>query len=162
LWGVFVWGTDVWGQRDVEWTDYKNISNTMSVSSTRTFKVAHQVSENVFFDTIISRQYSYKISENLNVNGIRIADINSHTMNGQLDVEKDAWVFNIQADITTTPMLGVLTEMGASEKEVYYFVSNPLVKQYKKLKLENKIKLSSQHLVNCISSINQRCHDVTL
>jgi hypothetical protein len=81
------------------------------------------------------------ISENLNVNGIRIADINSHTMNGQLDVEKDAWVFNIQADITTTPMLGVLTEIGASEKEVYYFVSNPLVKEYKKLKLENKSKL---------------------
>jgi len=66
-WGALIWGIDVWGQRDIEWTDYKRYSNTLTVSSTQGFKVSHQVSENVFFDTIISRQYSYKISENLNV-----------------------------------------------------------------------------------------------
>lgn len=27
---------------------------------------------------------------------------------------------------------------------------------------KNKIKLSSQHLINCISGTNQRCHDVSL
>lgn len=67
LWGTFVWGSDVWGQRDVQWTDYKNISNTLTVSSTRTFKVAHQVSDNLIIDTIISRQFSYQIRETLNI-----------------------------------------------------------------------------------------------
>jgi hypothetical protein len=67
-WGALIWGTDVWGQRDVEWTDYKRYSNTLTVSSTQGFKVSHKVSENVFFDTIISRQYSYKISESFNIN----------------------------------------------------------------------------------------------
>jgi hypothetical protein len=72
------------------------------------------------------------LSKRYNTAGTRIADLRSHKMNGLLDVEKDAWVFFIQANLETTPILNYLIDAGVSEKDAIYFVSEKLVREYGK------------------------------
>jgi len=60
----------------------------------------------------------------------KIADLISHLMNGSVDVEKDAWIFFIQANTEIVPVLLSLLKAGVPKKEAIYFVSQPLVKEY--------------------------------
>ena len=60
----------------------------------------------------------------------KIADLFSHLMNGAVDVEKDAWIFFIQANKEIVPVLLSLLKAGVPKKEAVYFVSQPLVKEY--------------------------------
>jgi len=60
----------------------------------------------------------------------KIADLISHLMNGSVDVEKDAWIFFIQANKEIVPVLLSLLKAGVPKKEAVYFVSQPLVKEY--------------------------------
>jgi hypothetical protein len=70
------------------------------------------------------------LSSNLNQAGTRISDLSSHIMNGELDVEKDAWVAYIQANLQTIGVLNYLLEAGVPEKTAIYFVSQPLIRDY--------------------------------
>ena len=70
------------------------------------------------------------LSGNLNQAGTRISDLSSHIMNGELDVEKDAWVAYIQANLETISVLNYLLEAGVPEKSAIYFVSQPLIREY--------------------------------
>jgi hypothetical protein len=60
----------------------------------------------------------------------KIADLFSHLMNGAVDVEKDAWIFFIQANKEIVPVLLSLLKAGVPKREAVYFVSQPLVKEY--------------------------------
>jgi hypothetical protein len=62
----------------------------------------------------------------------KIADLISHLMNGSVDVEKDAWIFFIQANKEIVPVLLSLLKAGVPKREAVYFVSQPLVKEYAK------------------------------
>jgi hypothetical protein len=70
------------------------------------------------------------ISSNYNVDGDRIADIYSHVMNGLLDVEKDAWVFYIQANLEEVGVLNYLLEAGVPAETAILFVSQPMMREY--------------------------------
>jgi hypothetical protein len=60
----------------------------------------------------------------------KIADLLSHLMNGSVDVEKDAWIFFIQANKEVVPTLLNLLKAGVPTEEAIYFVSQPLIKEY--------------------------------
>jgi hypothetical protein len=70
------------------------------------------------------------LSNDLNVNGVKIADLNSHLMNGLVDVEKDAWVFYVRANIEQLPTMNFLIQSGVSEDQLTYFLSQPLIREY--------------------------------
>jgi hypothetical protein len=70
------------------------------------------------------------LSSNYNVDGDRIADIYSHVMNGLLDVEKDAWVFYIQANLEEVGVLNYLLEAGVPAETAILFVSQPMMREY--------------------------------
>jgi hypothetical protein len=70
------------------------------------------------------------ISNNYNVEGDRIADLYSHMMNGLLDVEKDAWVFYIQANLQEVGVLNYLLEAGVPAETAILFVSQPMIRDY--------------------------------
>lgn len=75
-------------------------------------------------------QERISISSNYNVEGDRIADLYSHVMNGLLDVEKDAWVFYIQANLEEVSVLNYLLEAGVPAETAILFVSQPLIREY--------------------------------
>lgn len=70
------------------------------------------------------------LSSNYNVDGDRIADIYSHVMNGLLDVEKDPWVFYIQANLEEVGVLNYLLEAGVPAETAILFVSQPMMREY--------------------------------
>jgi exodeoxyribonuclease-5 len=62
----------------------------------------------------------------------KIADLYSQAMNGTVDVEKDPWIFLIQANVQVAPVLFYLFKAGVPIEEAVYFVSQPLVREYAK------------------------------
>ncbi len=62
----------------------------------------------------------------------KIADLYNQMMNGAVDVEKDAWIFFIQGNYETTPMITFLLKAGVPKEDAIMFVSNPLVREYAK------------------------------
>jgi hypothetical protein len=73
------------------------------------------------------------LSNTDSVDGLdNIADLLSQMMNGLVDVEKDAWVFFIQANIEIVPTLLYLFKAGVPKETAIQFVSQPLVREYAK------------------------------
>ena len=72
------------------------------------------------------------------VDNVSIGDIISQLMNGWVDVEKDAWIFNVQGNDIVGPVLLFMIEAGVSYENAVKFLSNPLVKEF-----SEKIKLYS-------------------
>lgn len=67
-----------------------------------------------------------------------IGDIISQLINGWVDVEKDAWIFEIQGNNTVGPVLLFMIQAGVPLRQAINFVSNPLVKEYvERLKINN-------------------------
>ncbi len=64
----------------------------------------------------------------------KISDLYSQMMNGLVDVEKDAWIFFIQGNIETIPILTYLLKAGVPKEEAILFVSQPLMRDYAKQK----------------------------
>jgi hypothetical protein len=64
------------------------------------------------------------------VNGESIGDVISQLMNGWVDVEKDAWIFEIQGNDVVGPVMLFMLQSGVPVRDVINFVSNPLVKLY--------------------------------
>ena len=60
----------------------------------------------------------------------KISDLIGQLMNGWVDIEKDAWIFNINGNNIAGPVLLFLLEAGVDFKTAAYFVSQPLVVDY--------------------------------
>lgn len=67
----------------------------------------------------------------------KVSDLISQLMNGWVDVEKDAWIFNINGNKVAGPVLLFLLESGVDFKTAAYFVSQPLVVDYIKERTRN-------------------------
>jgi hypothetical protein len=59
-----------------------------------------------------------------------IGDIIAQLMNGWVDVEKDAWIFEVQGNNIAGPVLLFMLGAGVPLRQAINFVSNPLVKSY--------------------------------
>lgn len=60
----------------------------------------------------------------------KISDLISQLMNGWVDVERDAWIFNINGNNIAGPVLLFMLEAGVDFKTAAYFVCQPLVIDY--------------------------------
>ena len=70
--------------------------------------------------------------------GESIGDIIAQLMNGWVDVEKDAWIFEIQGNDVVSPVMLFMLQAGVPLRQAVNFVSNPLVKSYvQEFKLES-------------------------
>jgi hypothetical protein len=49
-----------------------------------------------------------------------------------VDVEKDAWIFFIQANMELAPMLLILFKAGVPKEYAIKFISQPLIREYAK------------------------------
>lgn len=70
------------------------------------------------------------LSDLSTVGNEKISELISQLMNGWVDIEKDAWIFNINGNNTAGPVLLFLLEAGVDFKTAAYFVSQPLVVDY--------------------------------
>jgi len=61
-----------------------------------------------------------------------ISDLYSQLINGTVDVEKDAWIFFMQANMELAPMLLLLFKAGVPPNYAVKFVSQPLIRAYAK------------------------------
>jgi alkylated DNA repair dioxygenase AlkB len=64
----------------------------------------------------------------------RIADVISQLMNGAVDVEKDEWITYIQGNMEAISKITFLLQAGASIEDIAYFMTNPLIREYIKVK----------------------------
>lgn len=60
----------------------------------------------------------------------KVSDVISQIMNGLVDIEKDAWIANLQGNNELMPILLFLLKSGVPIKEAAWFVSQPLVLDY--------------------------------
>lgn len=60
----------------------------------------------------------------------KVSDLISQLMNGWVDVEKDAWIFNINGNDVAGPVMLFLLEAGVDFKTAAYFISQPLIIDY--------------------------------
>ena len=82
-------------------------------------------------NTVTKDGKSYiSLSDVETVTGDKISDLISQLMNGWVDIEKDAWIFNINGNNVAGPVLLFLLETGVDFKTAAYFVSQPLVIKY--------------------------------
>lgn len=64
------------------------------------------------------------------VTGDKVSDLIGQLMNGWVDIEKEAWIFNINGNNIAGPVLLFLLESGVDFRTAAYFVSQPLVIDY--------------------------------
>ena len=112
-----------------------------------TQKVKLKLSHNKFLKN--KKEY-ISLSNIYDVNGTtKISDTNSQLINGAVDVEKKAWLFDINAGIENAPLLTLLTESGVPEEKAIYFISNPYVVDYiKQVRIKKSVfyELSQAYL----------------
>jgi hypothetical protein len=75
-------------------------------------------------DGAISLSHEYNSDKN------KISDLHSHLMNGLVDVEKDAWVFYVRANLEQLPVLLHLSEAGVNQEVIAKFLTQPLLRKY--------------------------------
>jgi len=80
----------------------------------------------------INKKEYISLSNIYDVTGNKISDTNSQLINGAVDVEKKAWLFDINAGLENAPILTTLFESGVSRDLAVYFISNPYVSEYVK------------------------------
>ena len=81
------------------------------------------------------------LSNEFDAQGInKIQDIISQLINGWVDIEKDAWVFDINAVYELTPTFLFLLQTGVSLEDASMLISQPLVREYiKELRKEDSL-----------------------
>ena len=78
------------------------------------------------------------ISGDKSQKGNRITDLNSHMLNGILDRAKNSFPFVLQLTPEGIGVISYLIQAGVDEEEVFYFVTQPLIREYFfKQRLEN-------------------------
>jgi hypothetical protein len=79
--------------------------------------------------TVDGKQY-ISLSDITTTSGEKISDLISQLMNGWVDIEKDAWIFNINGNNVAGPVLLFMLESGVDFKTAAHFVSQPLIVDY--------------------------------
>lgn len=80
--------------------------------------------------------------EHISLSGIdtvtkqKISNLISQLMNGWVDIEKDAWIFNINGNNVAGPVMLFMLEAGVDFKTAAHFVSQPLVVDYIKERMK--------------------------
>ena len=70
----------------------------------------------------------------------KVQDLISQLINGWVDIEKDAWVFDINAVYELTPTMLFLLQAGVPLNDAINFISQPLVREYlKELRKEGSL-----------------------
>jgi hypothetical protein len=87
----------------------------------------HHTTINKDGDEVISIASRYDVD-----NVHKVADLFSQSINGWVDVEKDAWIFFIQGNYELASTTLYLIKAGVPVKEAIFFVSQPLVREYVK------------------------------
>ena len=59
-----------------------------------------------------------------------ISDVISQLMNGWVDIEKDSWVFDMNAIYELSPTLLYMLQAGVSVETAAYFLSQPMIRDY--------------------------------
>ena len=59
-----------------------------------------------------------------------ISDVISQLMNGWVDIEKDAWVFDMNAIYELSPVLLYMLQAGVNVETAAYFLSQPMIRDY--------------------------------
>jgi len=72
----------------------------------------------------------------------QIADVLSQLANGAVDVGKDAWITYLQGNLEAIPKLLFLLEAGVAAEDVFYFVNNPLIRDYVRVKQAASSKMA--------------------
>ena len=81
----------------------------------------------------INAEGRISLSDTTSADGIDlISDLYSQLINGTVDVEKDAWIFFIQANMELAPMLLMLFKAGVPKEYAIKFISQPLIREYAK------------------------------
>lgn len=71
--------------------------------------------------------------------GDKVSNLISQLMNGWVDIEKEAWIFNVNGNNVAGPVLLFLLETGVDFKTAAHFVSQPLIVDY----IKERAKMSS-------------------
>ena len=89
----------------------------------------HNKVRNVNNEEVISLSNLYDANNENN-----ISFIISQMLNGWVDVAKDSWIFNIQGNKEVAGTLLFMIQAGVPLKQAIYFVSQPIVREYIKLR----------------------------
>jgi hypothetical protein len=104
------------------------ITNSKNVESTHPYRILMSHNKKSGGKGIdLSQIYS-------NGTNTKIGDLLSQLINGFVDAEKDPWIFYLQANLQTTPILLYLIKAGVPFSDAAYFVSNPYIREYIELK----------------------------
>lgn len=116
------------------------------LSSTYTFKPysktqkPHTRKVNIAFDhnkTVIDGEEFVSLSDINTVTKQKVSDLIGQLMNGWVDIEKDAWIFNINGNNIAGPVALFLIETGVDFRTAAYFVSQPLIVEYIKRRYQS-------------------------
>jgi len=112
---------------DVMETNPFNGSTKLSFRKTQSINMKHNILSYKGKDAIsLSHERDVK-GENV------ISEVIAQLINGWVDVAKDAWVFDVQGNKQLTPAMEFLIEAGVPFRQAVLFVSNPMVREYKKM-----------------------------
>jgi len=112
---------------DVMETNPFNGSTKLSFRKTQSINMKHNILPYKGKDAIsLSHERDVK-GENV------ISEVIAQLINGWVDVAKDAWVFDVQGNKQLTPAMEFLIEAGVPFRQAVLFVSNPMVREYKKM-----------------------------
>jgi len=104
-------------------------------------KKPHTRKVNIAFDhnkIVIDGVEYVSLSDIETTTGRKISDIIAQLMNGWVDIEKDAWIFNINGNNVAGPVLLFLLETGVDFKTAAYFVSQPIIVDYIKQRFQSE------------------------
>jgi hypothetical protein len=96
-------------------------------------KKPHTRKVNIAFDhnrTTVDGVEYVSLSDINTVTKQKVSDLISQLMNGWVDIEKDAWIFNLNGNNIAGPVALFLLETGVDFKTAAYFVSQPVIVEY--------------------------------
>ena len=116
-------------------------STKMDVSTPITLELDHNFTD---YKTAIGTIRRISMSSILDADGKnQIADVLSQLANGAVDVGKDAWIAYLQGNLEAIPKILFLLETGVPAADIFYFVNNPLIREYVNTKRIATSKLSA-------------------
>lgn len=115
----------------------KTVSLKVEKKKGKSTQITHEIDTPLEHNRLNGKISLTHIMDAANENSI--ADVISQLMNGFVDVGKDAWVAYIQGNMEVIPKILFMIEIGVPFKDIAYFVSNPITREYVK---EKKKKMS--------------------
>jgi hypothetical protein len=97
------------------------------------------------------------LSDITTITNDKVSDLISQLMNGWVDVEKDAWIFNLNGNHIAGPVLLFLLETGVDFKTAAYFICQPLVIDYikERIQADSPFYTASKNIENQGKGLNK-------